>query len=58
MKKCVKQQKKINRKLQQKDLYENSIYIRNLCTDKNNYKNKTNLCLSPFTPVTVFLIAY
>ena len=47
----------MNRKLRQKDFYENSIYIRNLCVQTKIVKNKTNLLLSPFTPVTVFLIS-
>ena len=58
-KKWVEQQKKVNRKLRQKDLYENSVYIGNLYVQtKIMIRSKRTYPLShPSTPVTVFLIA-
>ena len=40
-----------------KRLLQFNLYLKFLCTDKNNDKNKTNLPLLTSTPVTVFLIA-
>ena len=38
-------------------LCEFDLFWKFMCTDENNDKNKTNLFLTPSTPVTVFLIA-
>ena len=51
------EKKKINRKLRAEELYDNSLYIGNLCVQtKLMVKTKQNF-LPPSTPVTVFLIA-
>ena len=49
--------RKLNWQMIKRLLWEQNLYWKFMCTDKNNGNNKTKFSPPPFTPVTVLLTA-